>query len=447
MGVNIGLDFGTSNSGVAIYDGQNVKLLPIDPGNVVPEVTRTILYITRNYQYFIGQEAIELYYRHNVDRLRRYVKKWAGEIEYRGADMYYVRDVYVDVDELQPGRLLQYLKTALRKQDNNQTYRGTQIFERYYQLVDLLQIYLVTLKHRAEEILEQDITGVTLGRPVKFSENTEQDSYAEQVLLRAAVTAGFEKVNLEYEPVAAALYYEKSLHTPQNAVIFDFGGGTLDIAVMRLGDPQNRKLFASGGIGIAGSDFDRAIIEKRLLQHFGLGKISYHPELIELIKAVPDWSAIPGISTPQIRNRLEKAIEENIAPVQLKRLQALIYNDLAFSFYNQVEAAKIQLSSQGASLIELSNIQIDFWELYTRLQFEKDILDFQLQIENALLDTVSASGFDFQEIDVVVTTGGSSNIPAFTLMLERIFGPSKIIHSNTFSSVVSGLAIRAYENR
>ena len=154
MGVNIGLDFGTSNSGVAIYDGQNVKLLPIDPGNVVPEVTRTILYITRNYQYFIGQEAIELYYRHNVDRLRRYVKKWAGEIEYRGADMYYVRDVYVDVDELQPGRLLQYLKTALRKQDNNQTYRGTQIFERYYQLVDLLQIYLVTLKHRAEVILE-----------------------------------------------------------------------------------------------------------------------------------------------------------------------------------------------------------------------------------------------------------------------------------------------------
>src|SRR5512134_1954008 len=115
MSLSVGMDFGTSNSGVAVSDGQQVRILPIDRRNVLPEVVKTILYITRDYQHYIGQEAVELYYRHNVNRLRRFVKKWAGEIDFRGADMHYVRDIYVYVDELQPGRLLQFIKTALRK--------------------------------------------------------------------------------------------------------------------------------------------------------------------------------------------------------------------------------------------------------------------------------------------------------------------------------------------
>jgi hypothetical chaperone protein len=75
------------------------------------------------------------------------------------------------------------------------------------------------------------------------------------------------QVDFELEPIAAALDYEQSISKPQNVVIFDFGGGTLDIAVMRLGD-KNRKVYASGGVDIAGSDFDRTIIEKRMLPHF-----------------------------------------------------------------------------------------------------------------------------------------------------------------------------------
>ena len=81
MGVHVGLDFGTSNSGIAVSDGHNVRLLPIDPQNVLPEVIKTILYVTREYQHYIGQEAIELYYKHNINRIRRYEMQWAGEIE------------------------------------------------------------------------------------------------------------------------------------------------------------------------------------------------------------------------------------------------------------------------------------------------------------------------------------------------------------------------------
>jgi hypothetical chaperone protein len=439
MSVKVGLDFGTSNSGIALYDGQRVRLLPVDPKNVLPEVIKTVLYITKDYRASIGQEALEHYYRDNVNRQRRYVKQWAGEIDVRGADMFYVRDIYVYVDELKPGRLLQYLKTALRKDG----YAGTQIFERYYTVGDLAKTYLSLLKQRAEDVLGEPIEAVTLGRPVKFSESPEQDHKAQETLRHAAQEAGFKEVDFELEPIAAALDYEQSISKPQNVVIFDFGGGTLDIAVMRLGDPSQRQVYASGGVDIAGSDFDRAIIEKRMLSHFGYGRVKHQPEIMEMIHAIPDWMALPELGTPINKNILDKTINAGTAPVQMKALQGLIYNDLAFTFYNRVEAGKIALSNDGATIISLEDKDIALWELYTRYQFESDIYHYLIDVEKVLLDTIVKSGLDVEEIDAVVKTGGSSNIPLFTEMLVRSFGKEKVKESNSFTSVVAGLAIKA----
>ncbi len=442
MSLKVGIDFGTSNSGVAVYDGQRVRLLPVDPKNVLPEVIKTVLYITKDYRASIGQEAVETYYRDNVNRQRRFVKQWAGEIDYRGADMHYVRDIYVYVDELKPGRLMQYLKTALRKEG----YAGTQIFERFYSVGDLAKTYLSLLKQRAEDVLGETIDAVTLGRPVKFSESAEQDHKAQETLRQAAHEAGFKEVDFELEPIAAALDYEQSIDKPQNVVIFDFGGGTLDIAILRLGDPNNRKVYASGGVDIAGSDFDRTIIEKRMLSHFGKGRVKHQAEIMDMIHAVPDWMALPELGTPVNKNILDKSIQAGNSPIQMKALQGLIFNDLAFTFYNRVEAGKIALSKDGATIITLEDKDIALWELYTRHQFEIDIHHYLMEVEKVLLDTIAKSGLDVKEIDAVVKTGGSSNIPLFTGMLARIFGKEKVKESNSFSSVVAGLAIKAFEN-
>jgi len=442
MGIKVGIDFGTSNSGVAIYNGQRVQLLPVDPKNVIPEVIKTVLYVTRDYRTMIGQEAVETYYRDNVNRQRRFVKQWAGEIDVYGADMHYVRDIFVYVDELKPGRLLQYLKTALRKEG----YGGTQIFERYYTVGDLAKTYLGLLKQRAETVLGEPIDSVTLGRPVKFSEHPEQDHKAQETLRNAAREAGFKDVDFELEPIAAALDYEQTLTKPQNVVIFDFGGGTLDIAVMRLGDRHKRDVYASGGVDIAGSDFDRAIIEKRMLPHFGLGQVKLQPEIMGMIHAIPDWMALPELGTPINKNILEKAIHAGTSPIQMKALQNLIYNDLAFTFYNRVEAAKIVLSNDGATIITLEDKDIALWELYTRHQFESDIYHYLVDVEKVLMDTIAQSGLEPGQIDAVVKTGGSSSIPLFTEMLVRIFGKEKVKQSNSFTSVVAGLAIRAFGN-
>ena len=439
MGLKVGIDFGTSNSGVAIYQGGKVHVLPIDGRNNPPEVVKTILYITRDYKHFIGQEAVELYYKQNINRPRRFVQKWSGEIDYRGADMHYVRDIYVYVDELQPGRLLQFIKTALR----SEKYQGTQVFERYYPLSDIISAYLRVLKQRAETLLGEEISGVTLGRPVRFSKDRLQDKQAQDTLMQAAVQTGFQQVEFELEPVAAALFYEKSLRGPQNVLIFDFGGGTLDLTIMRLGDPHERKVYASGGISIAGSDFDRAIIEKRMLPYFGKGLVQHDPEVLKLIHAIPDWAGLPELSTPRAKAEIERAIRAGEAPVRLKALEALIFNDLAFSFYNMVEATKIMLSTQGAALARMQEKDLDIWELYTRSQFEKDIQEPGEQIEQVLMETLETSGLEPGQIDAVVKTGGSSSIPVFSEMLARIFGRDKVKASDIFNSVTGGLAIRA----
>ncbi len=441
MGARVGIDFGTSNSGVAIYRDGKVRVLPIDSKNLVPEVVKTILYITQDFRHFIGQEAVELYYKQNINRPRRFVKKWAGEIDYRGSDMHYVRDIYVYMDELQPGRLLQFIKSALR----SEKYQGTQIFERYYSLSDIISAYLIALKDRAETLLGEKIEAVTLGRPVKFSNDGARDREAQETLHQAALDAGFKQVDFELEPVAAALYYELILSKPENVLIFDFGGGTLDLTIMRLGDLHQRKVYASGGIGIAGGDFDRAIIEKRMLNHFGKGQVQHDPEILKLIQAIPDWAGLPELSTPRAKAELERAIQAGEAPVRLKALEALIFNDLAFSFYNMVEATKIALSSQAVAVASMKEKDLDLWELYTRGQFEKDIRELSEQIEQVLKETLTASGLELGQIDAVVKTGGSSNIPLFSKMLERIFGVQKVKASDVFNSVTAGLAIKAYQ--
>jgi hypothetical chaperone protein len=439
MGLHVGLDFGTSNSGVGIYQNNQVHILPIDPRNIVPEVIKTILYITSDDRHFIGQEAVELYYQQNINRQRRFVKKWSGEIDYHGADMHYVRDIYVYVDELQPGRLMQFIKTALR----SEKYVGTQVFNRFYSLSDIIATFLRMLKQRAEGLLHEEISKITLGRPVKFSQIIELDQKAEGTLHQAALEAGFKQVEFELEPVAAALYYELSLSKPQTVLIFDFGGGTLDLTIMRLGDRQQREIYASGGISVAGTDFDRAIITKRMLTHFGHGLAQHDPEILNLINTIPDWAALPELSTPRARAELERAIQSGIAPVRLKALEALIFDDLAFSFYNMIESTKIALSDTSVNLVRMKEKNLDIWELYTRLQFESDIQEHREQIQQVLMDTITASGLEPGQIDAVVKTGGSSNIPLFSLMLEGIFGKDKVKTSDVFNSVTAGLAVKA----
>jgi len=293
--MRIGLDFGTTNSGAAVFDGQRVHIFSLDPASHDPTVIRSTLYVTRDQEVFIGQEAIDTYYRQNVGRPSKMIRQYVGEIELAFAELpAFVRDVYVMVDELTPGRLLHSLKSAL----------GTTVFGHYYDLEELIAIYLREVRQRVEAETGQAVDGVALGRPVNFAGSAvEADNQrAENRLRRAAEIAGFHDVTFELEPVAAALHYELTAEKPQNVVVFDFGGGTLDITVMHIGGPGQRQVFATGGVDIAGDAFDQRIIEVLLLDHFGRGSTwgeDAAPFPSQYTDALVHWQTIPELNRPE----------------------------------------------------------------------------------------------------------------------------------------------------
>ena len=453
--MRIGLDFGTTNSGAAVFNGHRVRVLPLDLASSDPGVVRSLLYITRDHQVTIGQEAMDTYYRQNTGRPRKMVRQNVGQIEmtfgdvgsvkgYPIAPVTTVRDVHVMIDELLRGRLLRSLKSALAT-----GYDGTTIFGRYYRLEDLIALYLCQLRERVEGELGGPVDGVVMGRPVRFagSEGNAGDQRAERRLRDAAGLAGFRDVAFELEPVAAALHYELTVGEPQNVVVLDFGGGTLDVTVMRIGEPGRRQIYATGGLGIAGDAFDRRIMAGLMLDHFGRGTTwgeddAPFPRVYS--DALLDWQTIPELTQPETLNFLQFAQSTGSHPARVRALESLLLNNQAMRLVDQVEQAKVALSSAHFTLMRLTGEDINVWQPLTRSQFEALITDATRRVEACLLGTLARSGLDAEEIDTVVRTGGSAQIPCFVALLARVFGPQRVVLSDVFSGVTAGLAVRAH---
>ncbi|MFN2157578.1 MAG: Hsp70 family protein [Anaerolineae bacterium] len=440
----IGVDFGTTNSGAAYYDGRRVHLLPVDPASLDPVVMRSTLYITREHETSFGKEAIDTYYLQNVGRPSKMARQWVGEIEMTFAEIgTFVRDVYVTVDELTPGRLLRSLKSGLAT-----SYEGTSIFGRYYSLEELIALFLGRVREQVERETGETVAGVVLGRPVNFagSEGTEGNDRAVTRLRHAAQQAGFPEVTLELEPVAAALHYASTVSEPENIVVFDFGGGTLDITVMRVGEPGAERVYATGGVGIAGDAFDRRIVEGMLLEHFGRGSTwgndqAPFPDMYT--DALLNWQTVMELNRPETLHFLRWAQLTGSHPARIRALESLLVNNYAVRMFDEVESAKTVLSQERYALIRLSGEDLEIWQPVTRAQFEY-LIDAEIaRIRSCLLETLNRSGLKASQIDAVVRTGGSAQIPCFIGMLESIFGRERVVLSSVYSGVTAGLAIRA----
>jgi molecular chaperone DnaK (HSP70) len=132
-------------------------------------------------------------------------------------------------------------------------------------------------------------------------------------------------------------------------------------------------------------------------------------------------------------------------PSRVRALESLLVDNYAIRLIDEVERAKVALSRAVFALIRLTGDDIDVWQPLTRSQFESLIADATRHIEACLLDTLARSGLEPDQINTVVRTGGSAQIPCFIDMMERIFGPEKVVLSDVFSSVTAGLAIRAHQ--
>ena len=442
----VGMDFGTTNSGLAAYDGQRLQLLPIDPANANPRVARTALYLTNDQSLTIGRAAVDTYFTHNLGRPVRMERAWVGEISVAWADQFrWIRDVYVWVDALAPGRLFLSIKTGLRELD----YVGTVVGRYFYPLEDLIALYLHAVKLKGERLLGRELHEIVLGRPVHFALDPEQDAMAEGRLVNAALRAGYERVYLEFEPVAAAFHYERTLERAQNVLVFDFGGGTLDFTVMRLGSPHGRQVLAVGGIPVAGDTFDQKLVRAKLPRHFGEGGV-YGPRGREqpvpewIYESFANWQTIITLQTPEHMAMLREIARTAREPRKLEALISMVSSHYGLKMFDTVELAKRMLSRRDEALIRLAGPRFDVSQPVTRGEFENILHDDVQNVDRALDEVLRTSGLAPEQIDAVIRTGGSSQIPVFQRLLDRKFGADKVRSIDIFSSVASGLGIIAH---
>ncbi|MBV7338756.1 Hsp70 family protein [Chloroflexi bacterium TSY] len=442
----IGMDFGTTHSGMAVYDGHQLRTIPLDATNANERVTPTMLYAMNEQKLWFGREAMNTYFEHNLGRPVKLERIWIGEITLTFAEVgTFVRDVYIWIDVLSPGRLFVSFKTDLP----DSTYTGTTVGRFFYSLEDIIATYLYVAKTRAERFLGQELDHVVLGRPVRFSENSQADALAQERLLDAAMRAGYKSVYFEYEPIAAAHFYETTLDRAQNVLVFDFGGGTLDITIMRLGDAKERQVLATSGVPIAGNIFDQRIVRAKIPKHFGEG--SYYRSANKLLPipghiydAFSDWRTILTLQTPDNLNLLRSIAPTAENRYAIEGLLNLITSNYSLRMYDVVERVKRQLSHRDKAVIRMGGDGFHVEEPITRAEFEYAIRPEYRIIERHLQETLESSGLQANEIDVVIRTGGSSQIPLFKRMLADKFGAEKVRALDTFGSVTSGLGVIAH---
>ena len=442
--VIIGMDFGTTNSGMAHYDGKELRLIPFGATEGEWAINRTALYLTNDQSVSIGRAAIDQYMAHNLGRPSKIERSLIGYVDLVLPDMPLIHEeVYAERDVLAPGRLFISFKTMLA----SAAYRGTLVGGFFYGLEDIVAVYLRVAKLRAERFLGQEVTGVVLGRPVHFSLNENEDKLAQGRLIEAAFRAGYAEVYLEYEPVAAALQYATTVNRPQRVLIFDFGGGTLDVTAVQIGGGR-RHVLSTGGIPIAGDVFDQRIVRAKMAQRFGEGGSYGSPGRKRAVPAwiydsLASWQTLFALQSSKQLTLLREIAAGADKREPLEALVQLVTNNYGLTMFDAVEQAKRALSDNVESAIAFSgpghatNVPI------TRREFELLIGQELRAVDGLLDDVLRDAGLRPDAVDAVVRTGGSAQIPVVIGLLARKFGAEKVRAIDAFSSVTAGLGVLA----
>lgn len=450
--MEVGIDFGTTNSSLARYDGRDVQYFTLDPANKDPRLLPSLIYIPRSHQPVVGFGAAKRYIAENVGRPIRYEKRFVGEVEIMvagtgGSPIVYNEKIYAYEDVEAPGRFLQSVKTVLR----DESYRGTFVYKKHYTARALIALILKQARAQAERTLKEAPTHAVLGRPVMFSEEPSIDEQAQHTLYDAALDAGFKEVTFELEPVAAAYAYHVQAAQRQMALVFDFGGGTLDFTIVQLGGNTQPEVIATQGVLLGGDDIDHRIV-KSMEKYFGAGT-TFKPGMggqelpfpSYITSHIQDWQTLLELATPEHAKIIDKALRTGNNPLRIKALKSLIHNNLGFSLRNEAERTKIALSNDLYALFKFKGPDINISEAYTRMRLENQLRRTVDQINKGLDKLFKTAGMTSDQIDVVLRTGGSASIPLYISLLEQRFGAEKVIAQDAFTSITAGLAIVAHE--
>jgi hypothetical chaperone protein len=416
MRKGIGIDFGTTNSSVALAcDDRTIEPVRFRTTSGTTETYRSVLYFEPRVPGIGGPIAI---------------------------------DRYLAADE--KGRLIQSLKSFLA----SRLFTVTSVYGKPFSLEDLITIMLRDIRTQSENQIGPFDGPIVVGRPVRYSNaDTEEDNqFALDRLTRALAKAGIAPVIFEYEPVAAAFFYESTLDHDELILIGDFGGGTSDFSVLRVGPTAIRerahRILGTEGVALAGDAFDSRVVHNLIAPKLGRGtefrsldKMLPVPEWI--YSDLSRWHYLSFLKSSETIEMLRGIRSHSLDPERIEGLLHIVQNDLGFYLHQSVQSMKVELSSELTGSFVFEDHVVRMNGRIKRSSFEKWIEPDLEKIRGCLERLLGSTGLDAREVDRVFLTGGSSLVPAVRKIFEDRFDAQRIAGGSEFTSVAKGLALRA----
>lgn len=430
----LGLDFGTTNSAVAQAgpDGAgHLARFELDGG--LTSTFRSVLYFSPELSTY-GQEPQAL----------------AGPRALMA---------YREAGHGGGGRFMQSLKSFLA----SRLFEGTFVFGWKFTLEQLISRMIRELREAAMAQLGADGRAVLIGRPVHFvvdgggSVDLERDRGGLERLERAALLAGFERVAFAYEPVAAAYEYERALDHDELVLIGDFGGGTSDFCLIRLGPGARRSgdraetILGVEGVPIAGNSFDARLVRAVVSPALGLGSKRRSEGGQELpipswiYSRLERWEDLSLLATPETLDTLRRLRQQAREPERIENLIHLVRHDLGYALYQEVERAKLALSQAEQARFVFDELPETIDAPLTRGGFETWIGAELQRIAECVDRLLARCGVASSAVDRVFLTGGSSLVPSVRAIFTNRFGADHVRGGDELITVARGLALLAAE--
>lgn len=456
--VGVGLDFGTSNSAAAWFDGKTLRYVALEDAD---PVMPTAIHLDRNYTATTGSDAILQYVEENRGRLVELVPEVIGEMSTSlgGGDLSDANPqldternlVYGPlVDRTLPGRLFHGLKRLL----GDRTIERLSVFSKPFRLVALITPVLMRMREAIENQTGRRVESVHAGRPVNFEgKDGARNAAATERLAEAYRHAGFDRVHFYPEPVAATLSYLWRARPSERgiALTVDFGGGTLDLSVVRF-DGTTFDVLGTDGIGLGGNRIDQLIFRCVLFPLLGEGEwyarrvegrlIETPFPFHEFETSLLNWPITHMLNENRTRTMVVEALGAGgPAAIKFERLKDLISYNYSYNCFQAIKRAKAELSETTETAIDIPELNLHV--PFTRAELD-DILADELGNVQRLIDgLVTRVGLQRTDITIVVRTGGSSLIVAVETLLDSMFA-NKVAMHDPFTSVAGGLAIADY---
>ncbi|MDE1998840.1 MAG: Hsp70 family protein [Burkholderiales bacterium] len=428
------IDFGTSNSAVAISTAEGMRLVPLEGQHLT--MPTAVFYCTDRDDIPPGAHPAPAL---SEPPLPRCFGRTAVQAYMDGYG----------------GRLMRSMKSILGSPLVEQT---TEVGEGYgVKYLDIITTFLRQLRDQAQVASGEALRQVVMGRPVYFvDDDALRDAQAQASLTTAARSVGFEDVHFQFEPIAAAFDYEQTALSEQKVLVVDIGGGTSDFSVVRVGPDRLKRLdrrddiLANHGIHIAGTDFDRHVSLHSVMPPLGYGAFGPsvagappRPVPSRVYFDLSTWHLINTVYQPARVAELKGMGGFYGNPAYHTRLMKVVLERLGHNLISRAESAKIDVATHGTADLDLSLIERELKAHLTHDEAAQALAADLQRIVHCAQDTVQTAGLRPQDIDAVYFTGGSTGLSLLTDQIEAAFPQAQAVRGDRLASVATGLGLHA----